>query len=59
MLAETAADGRTYTLREVGEVMGLTPERVRQIEATALTKLHAAMVVRHGVTRASQFLLLL
>jgi len=32
-------EGRTYTLEEVGTVMGVTRERVRQIEAQALCKM--------------------
>jgi len=32
-------DGRSYTLEEVGRRMGVTRERVRQIEAQALTRL--------------------
>ena len=32
-------DGRSYTLEEVGRKMGVTRERVRQIEAQALTRL--------------------
>jgi len=32
-------DGKTYTLEEVGQKFGVTRERVRQIEATALRKL--------------------
>jgi len=32
-------EGRTYTLEEVGTVMGVTRERVRQIEETALRKM--------------------
>ena len=32
-------DGRNYTLEEVGQKMGVTRERVRQIEAQALTRL--------------------
>jgi RNA polymerase primary sigma factor len=32
-------DGRNYTLREVGEKLGVTRERIRQIERKALRKL--------------------
>jgi RNA polymerase primary sigma factor len=32
-------DGRSYTLEEVGQEFGVTRERIRQIEAKALTKL--------------------
>ena len=32
-------DGRSRTLREAGQVMGVTGERVRQLEAAALRKL--------------------
>ena len=35
-------DGRSYTLQEVGDRMGITRERVRQIETQALRKLKTA-----------------
>jgi len=38
-------DGQAYTLEEVGRKMGVTRERVRQIEAQALTRL------RHPIVR--------
>jgi RNA polymerase primary sigma factor len=33
------ADGRVYTLEEVGQAIGVTRERVRQLEAQALNRL--------------------
>jgi RNA polymerase primary sigma factor len=32
-------DGKSYTLQQVGDKMGLTRERVRQIETQALSRL--------------------
>ncbi len=32
-------DGKTYTLEEIGQKMGVTRERVRQIESAALKRL--------------------
>lgn len=37
----------TQTLREVGAVMGVTPERIRQIELTALRTMRMAWFRRH------------
>lgn len=37
---------RSMTLKECADEMGITPERVRQIEKAALAKLHKALVER-------------
>jgi RNA polymerase sigma factor (sigma-70 family) len=39
-------NGRNYTLEEVGQKFGLTGERIRQIEATALAKLRHPTIAR-------------
>jgi RNA polymerase primary sigma factor len=41
------SDGRSRTLKEVGEEMGVTRERIRQIEGQALHKLHNLEEVRN------------
>ncbi|MBI2390315.1 MAG: sigma-70 family RNA polymerase sigma factor [Deltaproteobacteria bacterium] len=43
-------DGREYTLAEIGAELGLTRERVRQLEARALAKLQRALARRAGAT---------
>ena len=37
--ADTYVEDQEYTLRELGDIMGITIERVRQIENVALRKL--------------------
>lgn len=46
------ADGRSYTLEEVGRKLGVTRERVRQIEAQALARLRHP----HYARRLREFL---
>ena len=40
-------DGQAYTLEQVGRKMGLTRERIRQIEAQALNRLRHPSIYRH------------
>lgn len=40
------ADGQYHTLKEVGEIIGVTRERTRQIVLDALRKLHDASAIR-------------
>ena len=42
--------GITHTLEETAELMGVTRERVRQIEKQALAKLKAGLKRRYGIT---------
>ncbi len=44
-------DGRTMTLKAIGERVGLTRERVRQMERNALQKLHETMAREFGEER--------
>lgn len=39
-------DGNSMTLDEIGDIMGVTRERIRQIEVKALKKLAFTMRVR-------------
>ncbi|MDB5058388.1 MAG: polymerase, sigma 70 subunit, RpoD family [Chloroflexi bacterium] len=40
-------DGRPYTLKEIGDVIGVTRERIRQVEAVALQRLRKSAGVEH------------
>ena len=42
--------GVTHTLEETAELMGITRERVRQIEKQALEKLRRRLKLRYGIT---------
>ena len=40
----------THTLEETAKMLGITRERVRQIEKKALEKLRTRLRVRYGIT---------
>ncbi|MBR3923683.1 MAG: hypothetical protein IKJ45_11260 [Kiritimatiellae bacterium] len=40
----------THTLEETAQLMGITRERVRQIEKQALEKLRRRLKLRYGIT---------
>ena len=42
--------GVTHTLEETAQLMGITRERVRQIEKQALAKLRRRLKLRYGIT---------
>ena len=46
--------GVTHTLEETAKLMGITRERVRQIEAQALRKLCLRLRQRFGITSAKE-----
>ena len=48
-----AGYGITHTLEETARLMGITRERVRQIEKRALEKLRSALRHRYGITSLS------
>ncbi len=48
-----AGYGVTHTLEETARLMGITRERVRQIEKRALEKLKSALRHRYGITSLS------
>jgi DNA-directed RNA polymerase sigma subunit (sigma70/sigma32) len=45
--AAVCCPGRQFTLEEIGQLMGVTRERVRQIESKALKKLRHPSRLRH------------
>ena len=49
----SAGYGITHTLEETARLMGITRERVRQIEKRALEKLRFALKHRYGITSLS------
>ena len=44
---DNCKDGDALTLQEIGDAVGLTRERVRQIEAGALKKLRHPALISH------------
>ena len=52
----SAGYGITHTLEETAQLLGLTRERVRQIEKRALEKLRIQLRDRFGITDVSQVL---
>ena len=45
-----AGYGITHTLEETAKLLGITRERVRQIEKRALAKLRTRLRARYGIT---------
>ena len=48
--------GVTHTLEETARLLGITRERVRQIEKQALKKLRTHLRLRYGITSLSGIL---
>ena len=52
----SAGYGIAHTLEETAQLLGITRERVRQIEKRALEKLRIQLKNRFGITDVSQVL---
>jgi DNA-directed RNA polymerase sigma subunit (sigma70/sigma32) len=52
----SAGYGIAHTLEETAQLLGITRERVRQIEKRALEKLRILLRERFGITDVSQVL---
>ena len=52
----SAGYGIAHTLEETAQLLGITRERVRQIEKRALEKLRIQLRERFGITDVSQVL---
>ena len=48
--------GVTHTLEETARLMGVTRERVRQIEKRALKKIRRQLKLRYGITNMAGIL---
>ena len=51
-----AGYGITHTHEETAQLMGITRERVRQIEVRALKKIRAFLKKKYGITNLAGFL---
>ena len=48
--------GVAHTLQETADLLGITRERVRQIEKRALQKIRKALAERYGITSFSEMM---